>query len=61
MVHARKKHGTYRASYKEHSKEGHGEMGTGKKGSTKNLEKSAQKEKKMFSFVNYFYYYLMNI
>ena len=48
----------------------HGKMGTGKKGTekwaqekraqVKNKEKRAQREK-LFLFVDYFYYYLINI
>ena len=44
-----------------HGKKGTGKMGTGKKGTSEKLGKTAQKEKKLFLFVNYFYYYLINI
>ena len=49
-----------RAQEKRARKKGTGKMGTGKKGTSEKLGKKAQKEK-LFLFVNYFYYYLINI
>ena len=46
---------------KEHGQKDTGKMGTGKKGTSEKLGKKGTKGKKLFLFVDYFYYYLINI
>ena len=59
MVHG--KMGTGKKSTgKKGTEKGHGKNGHRKKGTSEKLGKRAQK-KKVFLFVNYFYYYLINI
>ena len=50
-----------RARKKGHGKKGTGKMGTGKIGTSEILGKKDTKGKKMFLFVENFYYYLINI
>ena len=42
-------------------KKRHQQKGTGKKGTSEKLGEMGTKEKKLFLFVDYFYYYLINI